>query len=483
MSSATPTRSSDRARQPSAKVIAASASLAAPVQQTPPAKAKSSSTPPAKPNKKQRSAAPKTPDEPPQPPEPAPADAGAASLAAAADQWQLLWKTTHADLEAAKSREADLQQQLKDVTAKFDGLTTERNELKTVMGEFLQRELGHLAQITELRAQLEAKDLTIREKDDEIKRLNVALVEEQANAEAALAAHVAPVDLAKENEAAKQAVAGAQQQAEAKPEGKTKRGKAATDGTANVPIQRAEVIAGELDYGAIAFFKDYKINNVEDLAKLFFLKKKNECKTEEAWEALSDGQRYGKKTDATFEAKLCEMLLAAKGQKWVKVREDGKVVPDLELFFKKMYDQYTTHQDGTKRKWKYCYMIYPHVDPEKVDEDKAWTEIDQAGKSWTGNIGKCVTAGSYLEHWHKQWADAAADKKERSQDSKDALNRVHKETVKDSVKEAKRAEKAKEPSAALKKATKSITKQKPNAKPKSLAAAAAASVATGNTSD
>ena len=59
MSAATPTRSSERSRQPSAKVIAASASasLASPVKHTPPAKAKSSSTPPGAP-KKQRSAAP-----------------------------------------------------------------------------------------------------------------------------------------------------------------------------------------------------------------------------------------------------------------------------------------------------------------------------------------------------------------------------------------------------------------------------------------
>lgn len=477
----TPTRSSDRTRQPSAKVKnVKEASLAKPVQQTPPAKPRSSSTPPGAPNKKQRSAAPQTPNEPPQPLEPAPADAGAASLAAAAASWQRLWETTHADFEAAKSRESDLQQQLKDVTVKFDGLTTERNALQTEKDEIAKREHGHLAQIMELEAQLERMSACNRKKDDEIIQLKADLALEQANAEAAVAAQVAPVDLAKENEAAKQAAAGAQQQAEAKPEGKHKRGKAATDGTANVPIKRVDVIAGELDYGAIDFFKQTKINNVDDLAKRFFLKKMNEY-SEEAWKELTDGQRYGKKTDATFEAKLCEMLLTAKGQVWVKVREDGKVVPDLELFFKEMYDKYTNHADGTTRKWLYCRMIYPQFDPEKVDASEAWTEIAHAGKSWTGNVGKCVTAGTYLQHWHTTWKDAPADQKVWTDERKQKLSDVHEATVKDAEKAAKRAAKAKEPSAALKKATKSITKEK--SKSKAIASAAAAAVAAGESSE
>jgi hypothetical protein len=479
----TPTRASARTPVPSAKAAAASASLAAPVQ-TPPAKPKSSSTPPGAPHKKQRSAAPKTPDEPPQPPEPAPADAGAASLAAAADQWQLLWKTTHADLEAAKSREADLQQQLKDVTAKFDGLTTERNALQTEKEESAKREQGHLDKITELEAQLERMSACNRKKDEEIKQLKTDLALEQANAEAALATQVPPVDLAKANGAATQAVAGAQQQqSEATSEAPKKRGKAVSDGTANVPIDKPAVVAGELNYAAVPFFRDMKIDNVGDLAKVFFLKKKNEY-TDEQWAGLSDTQRYGKKTDATFEAKLCDTLLTCKGQPWAKV-VDGKVVPDVESFLHEMYDKYAGHADGTVRKWVYCRLIYPQHDPAKVDADKAWTTTEHAGKSWGGNVGKCVTAGSYLEHWYKKWeAEPDPSKKVWSLERKNKLADEHKAVVKNPENEAKRAEKASaEASAALKKATKSITKQKPGAKSKAIASAAAAAVAAGESSE
>lgn len=474
----TPTRASARTPVPSAK--ASAASLAAPVQ-TPPSKAKSSSTPPEAPKKKQRPAAPKVPDEPPQ--QSPPADAGAASLAAAAAQWQQLCTVTNGQLETAKAREAELQQQLKGVTAKFEELTTEHNALQSEKEESAKREKVHLDKIAELEASLERMSATKNEQAQEIKRLNADLVMEQANAEAALAVRVAPVDLSKENEAAKQAAAGAQQQPEAKSDGRPqKRGKAVKDGSANVPIDKQAVVAGELNYAAVPFFQDIKIDSVEDLSKLFFLRKKNEY-TEEAWADLSSTQQYSKKTDATFEAKLCETLLTCKGQPWVKV-VDGKVVPDVKIFLQEMYDKYTTHADGTVRKWVYCRLLYPQFDPAKVEADKAWTTIEHAGKSWGGNVGKCVTAGSYLEHWYKQWeAQPDPAKKVRSQEDKNNLHAAHEKVVKNPENAAKKAAKGLEASPALKKATKTITKQKSSAKSKAVAGAAAAAAAAGADSD
>ena len=476
----TPVRTSDRTRQPSAKVAAAS--LAAPVQ-TPPSKPKSSSTPPEAPKKKQRAAAPQTPDEPPQ--QPPPADAGAASLAAAADQWQLLWKTTHADLEAAKSREAGLQQQLKGVTDKFDALTTERNAIQTEKDEISQREQGHLDTIAELQASLERMSATNREKDEAIKQLNLALVEEQANAEAALAAQVEPVDLAKANGAAKQAttLAAGEQQPEAEPEAPKKRGRAATDGSGNVPIKKDEITAGKLNYAAVPFFRDAKIDNIDDLQKVFWLRKRSSM-SDEFYANLSDTKKYGKKTDANFEAKLCETLLTRKDQPWVvkdekgndKVDENGYVVPDVKVFLEQMYDKYTSHADGTVRKWRYCRLIYPQFDPALVEAAKAWTTTAHAGKSWDGNVGKCVTAGSYLEHFFKMWAEEPDPaKKVWSQQYKEELHAAHALVVKNAENAAKKAAKAAEASPALRKA---ITKQKAKTKPSAVASAAAAAAAS-----
>jgi len=479
----TPVRSSDRTRQPSAKVAAAS--LAAPVQ-TPPSKPKSSSTPPEAPKKKQRPAAPKVPDEPPQqPPAPAPADAGAASLAAAAAQWQQLCTVTNGQLETAKAREAELQQQLKGVTAKFEELTTEHNALQSEKEESAKREKVHLDKIAELEASLERMSATKNEQAQEIKRLNADLVMEQANAEAALAAQVEPVDLAKANEAAKQAtaLAAGEQQPEAEPEAPKKRGRAATDGSGNVPIKKDEITAGKLNYAAVPFFRDAKIDNIDDLQKVFWLRKRSSM-SDKSYADLSDTKKYGKKTDANFEAKLCETLLTRKDQPWVvkdeqgndKVDENGYVVPDVKVFLEQMYDKYTSHADGTVRKWRYCRLIYPQFDPALVEAAKAWTTTAHAGKSWDGNVGKCVTAGSYLEHFFKMWAEEPDPaKKVWSQQYKEELHAAHALVVKNAENAAKKAAKAAEASPALRKA---ITKQKARTKPSAVAAAAAAAAAS-----
>lgn len=302
-----------------------------------------------------------------------------------------------------------------------------------------------------------------------------------------MAAQVEPVDLAKANEAAKQAtaLAAVKQQSQAKPEAPKKRGRAAADGSGNVPIDRASITAGKLNYAAVPFFRDAKIDNIEDLCKVFWMRKRSLI-SDQAYAKLSDTQKYGKRTDANFEAKLCETLLTLKDQPWVvkdeqghdRVDENGYAVPDLKVFLEQMYDKYTSHADGTLRKWRYCRLIYPQFDPAKVEASKAWTTTAHAGLSWAGNVGKCVTAGSCLEHFFKMWAEEPDPaKKVWSQQYKEDLHAAHKLVVKNAENAAKKAALAAEASPALRKA---ITKQRSKTKPSAVATAAAAAAAAGS---